>query len=413
MNFYRIHKLIVPCIITGGILICSLNVSANVQYFKHGVQSEEVKQIQTELKKLGYFDGQITGYYGDVTKNAVIGYQRTNGFSADGVVGPDTWKVLVGADLTSPVAIDIPSTQDLVLKVGSSGEQVKRLQLKLKEIGYFKGSATGYYGQVTADFVKKYQSDDGAVADGIVCQGTWNSLFGFGTLLNESTESIDVISPIEVKLKKGDCSDDVKKAQEKLKELGYFSANSTGLYGNITLTSVKNFQYANGLEVDGIIGKTTWDKLFSDNNIAVSEILNSTERNSISRGGNRESSAGQGIVAYAKEFVGVRYVWGGNTQNGFDCSGYVKYVYKNFGIELNRVAADQANQGTKISKANLLPGDLVFFDTDGGSNYINHVGIYIGDGSFIQSSSGAGKVLISNLNEGFYANSYMTARRLL
>lgn len=126
----------------------------------------------------------------------------------------------------------------------------------------------------------------------------------------------------------------------------------------------------------------------------------------VSRGG----SLGNQIVSNAKGYLGVKYLYGGSSSNGFDCSGFTKKVYGSLGLDLERVAADQANQGTKVSKANLRAGDLVFFDTDGGLNYINHVGIYIGNGDFIHASSGAGKVMISNLSEGFYANSYMTAR---
>jgi N-acetylmuramoyl-L-alanine amidase len=121
------------------------------------------------------------------------------------------------------------------------------------------------------------------------------------------------------------------------------------------------------------------------------------------------------IVEYAKKFLGVPYVYGGSSPNGFDCSGFVMYVFKHSGISLNRVAADQATQGSKIAKSELKPGDLVFFDTNGGHNYINHVGIYVGDGMFIHSSSGNSnrKVVISNLVSGFYNESYMTARRFL
>ncbi len=126
-------------------------------------------------------------------------------------------------------------------------------------------------------------------------------------------------------------------------------------------------------------------------------------------------TTGQKIVAYAKEFLGVKYVYGGSSPKGFDCSGFSKYVYSGFGVSLERVAADQATHGTKVSKANLKSGDLVFFDTNGGHNYVNHVGIYVGDGKFIHASSGQSnqKVVISDLNEGFYLDSFMAARRML
>ncbi len=119
------------------------------------------------------------------------------------------------------------------------------------------------------------------------------------------------------------------------------------------------------------------------------------------------------IISYARELLGVKYVYGGNTPKGFDCSGFVKYVYNHFDLNIERTASSQARQGAAVKKEDLTKGDLVFFDTNGGHNKVNHVGIYIGDGNFIHSSSGSAamKVVISNLESGFYAKSYMTARR--
>lgn len=122
------------------------------------------------------------------------------------------------------------------------------------------------------------------------------------------------------------------------------------------------------------------------------------------------------VVAYAKKLIGVKYVYGGNTPgSGFDCSGFVKYVFDHFDIDLNRIAADQAKQGKWVAKSKLIPGDMVFFDTNGGHNHINHVGIYIGEGKFIHASSGrtTKRVVISDITSGFYSTHYMTARRIL
>jgi cell wall-associated NlpC family hydrolase len=119
---------------------------------------------------------------------------------------------------------------------------------------------------------------------------------------------------------------------------------------------------------------------------------------------------GKQITDYAKKFLGVKYVWGGSSPSGFDCSGYVKYVYSKFGIYLERVAADQARQGTKVKIANLKYGDLVFFDTNGGHSYINHVGIYIGDGELIEASTTSRKIKINEM-AGYYNRNFMTARR--
>lgn len=126
------------------------------------------------------------------------------------------------------------------------------------------------------------------------------------------------------------------------------------------------------------------------------------------------STIQQQIVEYAKKFMGVRYVWGGSTPRGFDCSGYVQYVYRYFGVNLLHNAALQSKSGTWVKRSDLRHGDLVFFDTDGGNNNISHVGMYIGDGNFIHASSSVTygkKVRISSLTSAYYSNAYMTARR--
>ena len=121
------------------------------------------------------------------------------------------------------------------------------------------------------------------------------------------------------------------------------------------------------------------------------------------------------IVEYAKRFLGTPYRYGGSTPEAFDCSGFVKYVYANFDIELPRIAADQATAGYYVEKSDLKPGDAVFFDTNRTKSYVNHAGIYIGDGKFIHASSGSKSyaVVISDLSEGFYNEMYMVGRRVI
>jgi len=122
----------------------------------------------------------------------------------------------------------------------------------------------------------------------------------------------------------------------------------------------------------------------------------------------------QQIVDYSKKLLGIKYVYGGSTTKGFDCSGFVSYVFNKFGINLPRSSKDMGSGGIAVKKADLKPGDLVFFDTNGGLNSINHVGIYIGNGKFIHASSSLGrKVTISNLGDSYYSKTYMRARDYL
>ncbi len=122
------------------------------------------------------------------------------------------------------------------------------------------------------------------------------------------------------------------------------------------------------------------------------------------------------LIDFAQSLVGVKYMYGGTSpETGFDCSGFIQYVFGSFGIKLERVAADQAKQGVEVKQEDLLPGDLVFSDTDGGNNNINHVGIYIGDGKFIHAASGSSsaKVTVTNMESSYWKSTYMTARRIV
>lgn len=127
-----------------------------------------------------------------------------------------------------------------------------------------------------------------------------------------------------------------------------------------------------------------------------------------------ESSLGQEIVEYAKQYLGYPYVYGGAGSSSFDCSGFTMYVYKNFGYSLSHSARAQSKMGTYVEKENLQPGDLVFFLDYETMDDIGHCGIYIGDGNFIHASSGTGYcVKISTLLSGSYDRRYATARRLI
>lgn len=117
------------------------------------------------------------------------------------------------------------------------------------------------------------------------------------------------------------------------------------------------------------------------------------------------------IIDYAKDLLGRPYSYGADGPKSFDCSGFTTYVFDHFDIDLPRTSASQADKGSKVSRSDLIPGDLVFFKTS--SRGISHVGIYIGSDDFIHASTGGGKVEISSLSEAYYNKRYVTARRIL
>jgi cell wall-associated NlpC family hydrolase len=113
-----------------------------------------------------------------------------------------------------------------------------------------------------------------------------------------------------------------------------------------------------------------------------------------------------GVAGIALSYLGVPYVWGGASPSGFDCSGFVMYVYAQVGISLPHNAAMQYGYGSPVSRDQLEAGDLVFFDG------LGHVGIYIGGGSFVHAPHTGDVVKISSLSDSWYASTYVGARRL-
>ena len=154
-----------------------------------------------------------------------------------------------------------------------------------------------------------------------------------------------------------------------------------------------------------------------------SDLMSVLARDSASSSGSRNTQnhtapdanlpLGQQIAQYASGYVGYNYVWGGDSpEKGFDCSGLVTYVMKKFGIKVTRTASGQyRDNGVHINKSDLVPGDLVFFSTNGRT--VTHVGIYTGDNKFVHASGTRVGVITSNLNSNYYTRVWFGAKRVI
>ena len=137
------------------------------------------------------------------------------------------------------------------------------------------------------------------------------------------------------------------------------------------------------------------------------------ETTSVATASSSSSGTGTEIAAFAKQYLGYSYVYGGtNPSSGFDCSGFTQYVYSSFGYSLGgRGASSQSQSGTAVSRDNLQPGDLLVFNNDPGGA-IGHVGIYIGDGMMVHAANPRRGVATDTINSGYYNTYYYTARRI-
>lgn len=118
------------------------------------------------------------------------------------------------------------------------------------------------------------------------------------------------------------------------------------------------------------------------------------------------------VVSTAQSYVGrASYVYGASGPNSFDCSGFTSYIYRQYGVNLNRTAAGQYSNGTAVSRSDLQPGDLVMFG--GSASSINHVGIYMGGGQIVHAANPSRGVTVDTINSGYYNNNYVGARRVM
>ena len=193
-------------------------------------------------------------------------------------------------------------------------------------------------------------------------------------------------------VREGDQGDRVLAVQLRLIDLGYNVPKATGEFDARTARAVMTYQKQARLSQTGVVDEITWHFLMD-----------------YGKGGNYGKKDVTRLLNIAMRFGGVPYVWGGETPAGFDCSGFVQYVFRQIGVNLPRTADVQYELGRKVLQSELQPGDLVFFETyEPGAS---HDGIYVGDGKFIAANSGTGVAVVS-LGDPYWSSRYLGARRL-
>ena len=242
-------------------------------------QGEDVQALQTRLKDLGYYSGKLSGQFGDATQKAVKKFQEDYDLEPTGIADLRTLSILF-------------STLHRTLRYGSGGEDVKALQTRLTELGYYKGKISGDYLEGTRKAVEDLQKKNGMEVSG-VADSNLQDLLEAGKILARSEKPDDTDTPapdlsnylvdenedgvrvaeepveFTKKLKNGSSGKLVKQMQERLTELGYYDGPLSGNFQKYTTRAVKNVQTQNGLPSTGVVDEETWNLIFNDSHIVL------------------------------------------------------------------------------------------------------------------------------------------------
>ena len=281
-------------------------------------------------------------------------------------------------------------TKYSTIKVGSSGTQAKAAQCLLHSAGY-SVKADGSFSSADSSALKKFQARHHITANGVVSSSSWTALLSRGS---------------RPTLHYGQRSSSVKRLQSALTASGR-RVPATGYFGPITRNAVKSLQRTQHLSVSGVAGLSVWNTLQSGAGVKKATVVRATPAKSTVKSTVKTTSAtssrGARAVAFAKRQLGERYVWGAAGPNKWDCSGLTMAAWKSAGVSLPHRARWQFSRGKKVSKANLRPGDLVFYYKG-----ISHVGIYIGGGKIIDAANPRKGVRVTTVS----SMPYQGARRM-
>ena len=356
------------------------NYDIPTRTLRYGMSGEDVKYTQQRLYSLNYYTGSRDGRFGADMQSAVKAFQRKNGLTADGVVGPATIKVLFSSsaiaaedeDATpTPTPTPTPApeaTPSRTLRYGTTGEDVKLLQARLIELGYMAGIPSGSFGTTTQSAVKAFQKANSLTADGVAGAKTYKKLFSDSAL---PAQNATVTTPPASKpypdrnLYDGCSGEDVKDVQQRLKDLGYLDDKVDGKYGPNTELAMRSFQIKNGLSGTGMGNEATYKVLFS---------VDAIPANGISAGGSTGTetytnlqlgSTGNAVIRLQQMLSTLKYSV--NINGYFDEATYAAVLafQKRNGLTPDGIAGVLTQ--TKLYSGSCVTGDTVLPEEETGS----------------------------------------------
>ncbi len=321
-----------------------------------------------------------THIVGNIIKNSVVyGYAFSQPFSIYMDMFP-----MVQNQLEMDAAL---------LQYGESNESVEHLQLTLNNLGHYDDKIDGFYGVLTEHALKQFQSSNNIDITGQADEETMKEL-----LDKEKEKMLESISEELISIQYGEQSDRVKNVQQILYYLGYYNGKIDGLHGPKTDKAIQKVKQQN----EHLFVETFTTKKTSYTSPTTSgDIIPNFQ----SKHGQLQSER---IINHAKNYIGTPYVWGGSSPKpGFDCSGFVQFLFEKENKVIPRTVSDIWNFAKPTSTPSF--GDLVFFETYKAGP--SHLGIYIGKDAFIHAGTSSG-VTISYLSESYWKNRYIGTKRI-
>ena len=328
--------------------------NAGYPVLRVGSTGQDVSDLQARLTELGYYAGTIDGMYASGTQSAVMEFQSRNGLFADGIAGRQTQDLLYSSS-AQPKVISAANTNSgyLLLKNGASGIEVRKLQARLAELGYYSGGTDGIYGESTAAAVKAFQRNNGLSGDGQAGEQTQKKLYSSSAVYASSP--VTTANPDQIRsLSLGMAGNDVYALQARLIELRYMTGVADGVFGQETQEALIAFQKNNNLTADGVAGYTTIKKM-SGSCKAATRVTPSPEPAKLVL---REGDSGDAVFVLQAQLFELGY-YTGRIDGRFtsETTEAVKAFQRNNGLGADGIVGSGTQN--KLASDHAVPGDHI------------------------------------------------------
>ena len=346
---------------------------AQMEALRKGSVSNDVLVMQRKLRELGYFSGEPDGAFSEATQRAVESFQMVNGLPITGVAdGATLMRLMADSPITWTDFLTEMSAGE-----GDTGLNVYVLQRRLTQMGYFTGSCTAVYGELTSLAVRRFQQDNGLEQTGRADPSTWAAIYSRAVATTNRPSALQF----------GDFGESVAAVQNRLNALGYFDNETTGEFGYTTESAVRLFQMASGMDPTGALSDEAQSRLMAD---SAPSMLDSDVQQRFQRLLDDADEQTQAEIArIALQLVGASF---GETEDelypGFD---FVQFVCVSAGLpvtfpeDLIRMADRQVETMSAVE-----PGDIVAFQSASADAVSMLLAIGAGDGMVVSTTESGG-----------------------